>query len=109
MKIRIAHIQTIETKNLHATLRYSRGSILGGAVILIRHFFALGVCALTASLASAQAGSQTRVLVDQVGYETSSPKVALISSEAGSDPTQFTVVDDATGKVVFSGSPSPAG
>lgn len=78
-------------------------------MILIRHFFALGVFGLAASLAFAQAGVQTRVLVDQVGYETSSPKVALISGAEGSAPTQFTLVDDATGKVVFSGSPSPSG
>src|SRR6267154_6721708 len=105
MKIRIAHIQTIETKNLHATLRYSRGSILGGAVILIRYFFALGVCVLAVSAAA----GQTRVLVDQVGYETAAPKMALISVAEGSDQTQFTLVDEATGKAVFSGSPTPAG
>jgi Glycosyl hydrolase family 9/Cellulase N-terminal ig-like domain len=78
-------------------------------MILIRHIFALGMFGLAASLAFAQAGVQTRVLVDQVGYDTSSPKVALILGTEGSAPTQFTLVDDATGKVVFSGSPAPAG
>jgi hypothetical protein len=50
-----------------------------------------------------------RVLVDQVGYETTAPKVALISGAEGSAPTQFTLVDDASGKVVFSGTPATAG
>jgi hypothetical protein len=49
------------------------------------------------------------VLVDQVGYETTSPKVALISGAKGSDPRQFTLIDNATSRVVFSGTPAPAG
>jgi hypothetical protein len=66
---------------------------------------AFGVCVLAASAA----GAQTRVLVDQVGYDTNSPKVALISGAAGADPGEFTLVDDATAKIVFTGAPTPAG
>ena len=50
-----------------------------------------------------------RVLVDQVGYETTAMKVALISDADGSAPAQFTLIDDATGKVVFSGVSTAAG
>jgi hypothetical protein len=62
-------------------------------------------CAFAASLASAQ----VRVLVDQVGYDTASPKVALIAGAKSDHPGEFTLVDDAAGKVVFSGTPEPAG
>lgn len=72
---------------------------------LIRHFLVLGVCAGAASLASAQ----MRVLVDQVGYETKAPKVGLIAAGEQDHPAQFTLVDDKTGKVVFSGTLTPAG
>jgi hypothetical protein len=55
-----------------------------------------------------------RILVDQVGYETTSPKIALISrGEAerpeAEHPGKFSLIDDATGKVVFSGTPASAG
>jgi glycosyl hydrolase family 9/cellulase-like Ig domain-containing protein len=55
-----------------------------------------------------------RVLVDHVGYDTASPKVALISGAESDHPSEFTLVDNATGqdaagKVVFSGTPEPAG
>jgi Glycosyl hydrolase family 9/Cellulase N-terminal ig-like domain len=72
---------------------------------ILRFFLAFGACALAASATSAQ----TRVLVDQVGYETTSPKVALISEAKGANPSEFTLVDDATDKVVFRGTPTPAG
>src|SRR5581483_7733013 len=71
----------------------------------LRHVIALSLCLLALSAASAQ----MRVLVDQVGYETGAPKVGLISSAETDHPTQFTVVDDTSGKLVFSGTPEPAG
>ena len=81
----------------------------GTSIRLFRYFLALNLCAGMASLAVAQSPAPMRVLVDQVGYETAAPKVALISGAEGSAPTQFTLVDDATGKVVFSGTPASAG
>jgi hypothetical protein len=53
--------------------------------------------------------AQVRVLVDQVGYETASPKVALISGSESDRPGEFALIDDTKGKVVFSGTPAPAG
>ncbi len=50
-----------------------------------------------------------RVLVDQVGYETTSPKIALISGTEAEQPGEFALIDDASGKVVFTGTPAPAG
>ena len=55
------------------------------------------------------ASAQVRVLVDQVGYETTAPKVALISGAENGHAAQFTLVDDATSKVVFSGTAEAAG
>jgi Glycosyl hydrolase family 9/Cellulase N-terminal ig-like domain len=55
------------------------------------------------------ASAQVRVLVDQVGYETTAPKVALISGAENGPAAQFTLVDDATSKVVFSGTAEAAG
>jgi len=55
------------------------------------------------------ASAQVRVLVDQVGYETTAPKVALICGTENGPAAQFTLVDDATSKVVFSGTAEAAG
>ncbi len=74
-------------------------------VRLLQHFVVLSVCVLAGSVASAQ----MRVLVDQVGYETAAPKVGLISGGEADRPAQFTLVDDKTGKVVFTGKLQPAG
>lgn len=70
-----------------------------------RHFLVLGVFVLAASLAS----GQMRVLVDHVGYEVTAPKIGLISTVESDHPTQFELVDDSTGKVVFTGTPVSAG
>lgn len=53
--------------------------------------------------------AQLHVLVDQVGYDTTAPKLALIQGTAQDHPAQFTLVDASTGKVVFTGTPKPAG
>jgi hypothetical protein len=53
--------------------------------------------------------AQLRVLVDQVGYETHSPKQALILGTAQDQPKQFSLVDDATGKTVLTGELTPSG
>lgn len=44
-----------------------------------------------------------RVLVDQVGYDSTAPKLALIEGTADDQPNGFALVDDSSGKVVFSG------
>ena len=46
---------------------------------------------------------QARVLVDQVGYESNSPKEALIVGAKQDHLTQFALVDSETGQAVFSG------
>ena len=62
-------------------------------------------CGLAASLSFAQ----TRVLVDQVGYDAAAPKVALIEITSDAAPGGFELVDDATGDTVFTGTLEPAG
>ena len=54
-------------------------------------------------------GQQPRLLVDQVGYETGSPKQALIMGVPQDQPQQFSLVDTATGKIVFTGELRPVG
>ena len=61
----------------------------------------LGSCGLLTFALVCEA--QTRVLVDQVGYETSSTKQALVMGPAMDSPRQFSLVDDATGKTVMTG------
>lgn len=50
------------------------------------------------------ARGQTRVLVDQVGYETTAPKRALISTTEQDSSAAFKLIEDATSKVVLTGS-----
>ncbi len=64
--------------------------------------------------AHAQASTPLRVLVDQVGYDTDAPKIALLEASPedaaklnGSVP--FSVADTATGKVVLQGVAQPSG
>ena len=47
--------------------------------------------------------SQTHVVVDQVGYETTSLKQALVVGTTQDHPTQFALVDSDTGKTVLNG------
>jgi len=66
-------------------------------------------------LAAPAVFGQVRVLVDQVGYATDAQKVALIEGGAastgttGDHPTDFALVDDATGKTVLAGKLEAAG
>ena len=46
--------------------------------------------------------------VDQVGYLPAHPKVAMVSVDAIGAEDTFTIVDDATGKAVFTGTLTPA-
>ena len=52
---------------------------------------------------------QIKVLIDQVGYETTSPKQALILAGREDHPDKFFLVDASTGKSVLSGALKPAG
>ena len=52
---------------------------------------------------------QTRVLVDQVGYEVNAPKQALIVGAKEYHPTQFSLVDSETGETVLRGDLEPSG
>ncbi len=61
--------------------------------------------ALTAPLSCAQ----VRVLVDQVGYETVAPKVALIETTQNTTLPGFVVVDADSGRTVFTGALQPEG
>jgi hypothetical protein len=53
--------------------------------------------------------AQVHVLVDQVGYDTSAPKHALIEGSAQDHPQGYTLVDTDTGNVVEQGALKPAG
>lgn len=44
--------------------------------------------------------AQTRVLVDHIGYESRSPKDALVLTSESEQPRQFQLVDATTGKIV---------
>ena len=52
---------------------------------------------------------ELHVLVDQVGYETRSPKIALVLGGSEDHPEKFSLIDSATGKTVFTGDLTPAG
>jgi hypothetical protein len=52
---------------------------------------------------------EVQVLVDQVGYETRSPKVALVLGGSEDHPEKFSLIDSTTGKTVFAGDLKPAG
>jgi len=52
--------------------------------------------------------AQVRVLVDQVGYETSAPKQAIIEGTDPMDAQRFALVDADSGKPVFDGDLKPS-
>ncbi len=59
---------------------------------------------------SAQGGwSQVHVLVDQVGYETTAQKQAIIAGSDQDHPQTFALIDIESGKVVFEATVMPAG
>lgn len=69
------------------------------------------VCAFLvfASLCVSSAHAALHVLVDQVGYEVGAQKQAIIQGTSADHPRQFAVVNEATGKTVFTGALRPAG
>ncbi|HUB88999.1 MAG TPA: glycoside hydrolase family 9 protein, partial [Dyella sp.] len=63
----------------------------------------LGMCVLHAQAA------ESKVLVNQVGYDLGAAKVALVSADAAQALHDFQIVDVDTGKPVFSGHAKDAG
>ena len=53
--------------------------------------------------------SQVRVLVDQVGYESSEAKQAILTGTAQDQPKKIELVDTGTAKTVYVGDLKPAG
>lgn len=53
--------------------------------------------------------AQVRVLVDQVGYETAANKVGLIESAQDGGLSDFSLIDDASGRTVVTGKLQPEG
>jgi hypothetical protein len=67
----------------------------------------LMVCGVMAMAEASTA--QVRVLVDQVGYEASANKQAIVSGSQQDHPTRFVLVDADSGKTVFQGSLQASG
>ncbi len=88
---------------------YSRKNFLQEDKTIIRTRFCCLAIPLITILSAACAGQQLRVLVDQVGYETRSPKQALVMGTAQDHPQEFSLVDSTTGKAVLTGALTPAG
>ena len=53
--------------------------------------------------------AQVHILVDQVGYETTAQKQAIVSGSAQDQPQQFALIDVTSGKQVFQAPLKPAG
>src|SRR5580692_9098513 len=53
--------------------------------------------------------SQVRVLADQVGYETTAVKQAIVAGAAQDGPEKFELVDTDTAKTAYEGDLKPAG
>ena len=74
----------------------------------LRFFF--GCCLL---LIAPTCLAQMHIVVDQVGYETTAPKQALVVSDSNKDtqdaPQRFTLTDVDTGKVMLTGPFKPVG
>jgi hypothetical protein len=76
---------------------------------LLRNLLRCSAACLISFIAVSCLGQQVQVLVDQVGYETQSPKLALIRGTSQDHPQQFSLVDSATGKTVATARPVSAG
>jgi len=74
-------------------------------------FFAVLPSLTHAQSPSTQPGwpSPIRVLTNQVGYEASLPKRAVIASETKLNLPAFQLINDSTGKIVYSGKPVYSG
>src|ERR1700739_4745959 len=72
------------------TFLLDEGAIIKTWIILV----AVGAIGLLCPLSQAQ----LHVLVDQVGYETGAPKLALVQETAQDHPRHFTLIDTDSGK-----------
>ncbi len=75
------------------------------AVYILNGFFVVLLCGICAP----GAFSQVRVLVDQVGYESSEAKQAILAGTEQDEPKKFELVDAGTAKTVYVGDLKPAG
>jgi len=67
------------------------------------------VFAWTSMLCAQSAFSQVRVLIDQVGYETTAAKQAIVEATAQDRPERFELLDMDSAKTVYAGDLKPAG
>lgn len=75
----------------------------------IIHISKLLIIACLLGVLVSRCPAQVVVLVDHVGYETKSPKKAIVLDAAASHPKRFKLVDQTTGSTVLEGDLSPAG
>ena len=75
------------------------------AAHILNDFFVVLLCGICAP----GVFGQVRVLVDQVGYESSGAKQAILSGTAQDQPKKFELVDTGTAKTVYVGDLKPAG
>ena len=80
-----------------------------GGIVIIRNLFRVWtLCAFGLSIPSCF--GQLRAVVDHVGYEPESQKIALVAgSEGDPAPVSFALIDASTGKAVSSGKLHEAG
>jgi hypothetical protein len=71
----------------------------------LKHLLILGLGAICGQACL----GQTRVLVNQVGYEVQEPKQAIVSSSAHEHPRDFSLVDAEAGTIVLKDSLQPSG
>jgi hypothetical protein len=83
---------------------------VASAVLGACRLWAVGTTARTpASAVHAAKSQRPLVLVDQVGYDASAPKHAVVQGSGADRFTTFRIVDVQTGKTVLRGTPQPAG
>jgi len=75
------------------------------AAHILKVFLVVSGCGICAPNAFGQVG----VLLDQVGYEATAAKLAIIAGTAQDGPKKFELIDTDTAKQVYSGDLKPAG
>jgi hypothetical protein len=90
---------------------YSRKQILLERITTIIRNWARFITLYLLGLLAPACYAQLHVVVDHVGYETDSPKIALVVGTKDGDekPTTFTLLDASTNRAVFSGPMEAAG